>query len=303
MKSNMSFLKMSLSAAGLAAVATGIAFFPGRSEPEQQASIDVQTVANPAPAPVVATPAVAPAPVAAPAPAETGTLKIKFVYEGDAFEPEKLKATADPNFCGKFDLPNERLLVNKENKGIKNIVVYMYVKGDDDGGAPAAEPKTHVLANKNCRFEPRVVVARKGDTLKVTNPDDVSHNANLQFWENAQANPLIPAGGEHSVELEKAEPAASLVSCSIHPWMQARVFVFNHPYAAVSDENGELTIEGLPAGEEIQFRVNHEIGPIKEVIIDGEETDWRRSIFEIEIEPGLNDMGTVVVPEDVLEVD
>ena len=31
----------------------------------------------------------------------------------------------------------------------------------------------------------------------------------------------------------------------------------DHPFAAVSDENGDLTIKGLPAGEELVFRVYH----------------------------------------------
>ena len=33
------------------------------------------------------------------------------------------------------------------------------------------------------------------------------------------------------------------VSCSIHPWMKARVFCFAHPYFAITDENGNFEIK------------------------------------------------------------
>ena len=139
------------------------------------------------------------------------------------------------------------------------------------------------------------MIAQTGDTLKVTNPDDVGHNANLSFFNNKQQNLMIPATQEKDVALEKSEPAPIPVDCNIHPWMKAYVVVLDHPFAAVSDENGEMTIKGLPAGEELVFRAYHESGSIKEVVIGGKKDEWKRSKFEMEIEPGMNDMGTVVV--------
>ena len=39
------------------------------------------------------------------------------------------------------------------------------------------------------------------------------------------------------------------VACNIHPWMNAWLVVKDHPYMAVSDDNGKLEIKNLPAGE------------------------------------------------------
>ena len=72
------------------------------------------------------------------------------------------------------------------------------------------------------------------------------------------------------------------------------------PIAAVSNEDGMLEIKGLPVGTAI-FRANHDVGSLKEVIIDGEETSWRSSRFEIEIKPGMNDMGTIEVPASAFD--
>jgi plastocyanin len=158
------------------------------------------------------------------------------------------------------------------------------------------DAKTHELANKDCRFEPHVLIAKKGDTIQVTNPDKVGHNANFGFFNNDPVNPTIPAGATVEVKLEQDEPAPIPVACNIHSWMKAQVVVLDHPFAAVSDENGVLEIKGIPAGLDVVFRANHENGSLKEVIVDGKETEWKSSKFELKIKPGMNDMGTVEVP-------
>ena len=38
---------------------------------------------------------------------------------------------------------------------------------------------------------------------------------------------------------------------------KAKLAVFDHPFAAVSDENGVLEIKGIPAGGEIDRRTGH----------------------------------------------
>lgn len=236
--------------------------------------------------------------------AETGDLKIHFEYGGDAPVPTAIDVNKDVQFCGKSKLMNERLLVNAKNKGLKNVVVYVYTgRGGSKLDAVPATNKTLTLANDACRFEPHIVIAQTGDTLKVTNPDAVGHNANLGFFNNKQQNFTIPAGQEKTVALEESEPAPIPVDCNIHPWMKSYVVVLDHPFAAVSDENGVLTIKGLPAGEELVFRVYHEAGGIKEVEIDGKSEEWSRSRFKVDIKPGMNDLGTVVIPADALSAD
>jgi len=233
--------------------------------------------------------------------AETGTLRLQLVYAGDPVPAAPIDVNKDVQFCGQHGLTNEKLIVNPTNKGIKNAVVYVYT-GRGASDLPDYEPagNTHVLANENCRFEPRYVIAQTGDTLKITNPDPVGHNANLNFLRNTAQNFTIPSNQEKEVSLEEPEPAPIPVECNIHPWMKAYVVVLEHPFAAVSDEDGMIEIEGLPTGEELTFRIFHEAGRIDEVMIDGKEQDWGRSRFEVEIEPGVNDLGTVTVPADAL---
>lgn len=237
-------------------------------------------------------------------PALAGDLKIRFEYGGDAPAPAAIDVNKDVEYCGRTKLMNERLLVNAKNKGVKNVVVYVYTGrgGSKLDEVPPAK-NTLTLANDKCRFEPHIVIAQTGDTLKVTNPDAVGHNANLGFFNNKQQNFTIPAGQEKEVALEESEPAPIPVDCNIHPWMKSFVVVLDHPFAAASDENGDLIIKGLPEGEKLVFRAYHEAGAIKEVKIDGKDEEWSRSRFEVEIGPGMNDMGTVVIPSEALSAD
>jgi hypothetical protein len=72
---------------------------------------------------------------------------------------------------------------------------------------------------------------------------------------------------------------------------------------AVSDENGELTIEDLPVGQELTFRAYHEAGLLNELVINGKKESWKRSRFQVEINAGMNDMGTVEIPAVALSAD
>lgn len=225
---------------------------------------------------------------------ETGQLKIRFEYGGGPVDLAAVTVNKDVAFCGKSVVPDERLLVNGENKGVKNVVLYVYTRGDGEFDVPAAN-RTLTLANDKCRFQPHVVIAQTGDKLRVTNPDEVTHNANLQFIVNNAQNFTIPPGQEKTVDLVSKEPAPIPVECNIHPWMKAYVVVLDHPYAGLSDDNGDLTIDNLPVGKTLTFRVNHEVGSFKGVTVAGQEIS-RRNTFDIEIKSGVNDLGTIVMP-------
>nr|WP_322975251.1 methylamine utilization protein [Aporhodopirellula aestuarii] len=229
---------------------------------------------------------------------------MRFVYDGTPPAVGNIDPNKDREFCGKHDIPNEKLVINPSNKGIKNVIVHVYTRSSGDDlpkTTPAA--KTHTLANDECRFEPHVVIAQAGDTLKITNPDPVGHNANLNFIKNTAQNLMIPSGQEKEIALKEEEPAPIPVDCNIHPWMRAYVVVLEHPFADVSDEDGNIVIEGLPSGKEITFAVRFEGGKLDEVKVGGKPTDWKRQRFEIDLKSGVNDMGEILVPADAVSAD
>jgi len=86
-----------------------------------------------------------------------------------------------------------------------------------------------------------------GQTVTVKSSDPTNHNVNFQL-RNLNQNPLIAPGTTKDITPDSAEKLPGPVSCSIHPWMMAYWLVLDHPYSAVTDENGNFEIKNAPAG-------------------------------------------------------
>ena len=232
---------------------------------------------------------------------KTGTLKIQFKYRGDVPKIQPV-ANAVGAFCGKAGVMNETLIVNEANKGIQDVLVHVYT-GRRGTKLPPQKPLDRILqlANKNCRFEPHVLITQVGDTLLVTNPDPVGHNVNIAFFNNRQSGVMVPVGGNLKIPLLKSEPAVVPAVCNIHPWMKAHLLVLDHPFAAASNKDGLLEIKDLPLGK-IVFRAWHEQGTFKkEIYINGKQEKWKSNRFEIDIKEGVNDLGVIEIPKSEFE--
>jgi hypothetical protein len=240
-----------------------------------------------------------------PKPGGWGSLSGKFVYDGTAPKPEPLAITKDAEFCGKHQPVNEELLVNSENGGIQNVVVMLYLKPREKAPAPhpdyaAAKSESVRLDNAGCRFEPHVLAMQAGQKLIVGNKDEVGHNTNAAL-SGQPFNELIGAGQDLEKSVDSPERTPAPVSCNIHPWMRAYLVVTEHPYVAVTDENGEFKIENLPTGE-WTFQVWQEkAGNIQNVQIDGKTHDWDKGRTTFAIHEGENNVGEIKVAPAVFE--
>lgn len=187
------------------------------------------------------------------------SVKGKITFE-KAPKAEVLTVTTDKDKCCKDgDLISNMIQVDAKSKGLANVVVYLRPDSDDrDAKFPAdkidpalAKPvaKNHVIDQPKCQFEPRVVVAREGDTVTVKNSADIAHNINFSS-EALNFNVTVPGGKQHEVKDElKADRRPALFKCDIHPWMQGRLFVFDHPYYALTNKDGEFELKNVPVGK------------------------------------------------------
>ena len=83
----------------------------------------------------------------------------------------------------------------------------------------------------------------------VKNSAPIGHNVKYSSAIE-EFNINCPPGG--SVKPKKALEAQrrpATVACSIHGWMEARVYVFDHPYFAVTDKDGKFEIKDAPVGK------------------------------------------------------
>ena len=233
---------------------------------------------------------------------ETATLKMRFVFDG---HPPPQKQIGIPlRFAPPKGLPtDEHLLVDPESSGIKNVLVYVYTGRGGSELVPSTNrtPKTRRMIMADGRFAPHILVAQAGDTLEIIERGPNQHNPNPNFFANSPQGAVVPPGKPWIYPDLKAEPALIPVGCNIHPWMSAYVAILDHPFAATSDSEGNLTIEGLPAGTSLVFGVFHEAGKIDRVKMSGADVEWPRGKFEVDLAVGMNDLGDILVPSASLD--
>lgn len=231
----------------------------------------------------------------------TGTIKLD--AKADIPTQSPINVTKDVDVCGKHNLKDEGVAVNADNRGLADVLVYVYVARGKPKPAvhedyeKTAEDEVH-LDNLNCRYEPRVALLRTTQTLVIGNKDPIGHNTKVDTFANPAINPIIPAGSELKQKFPIAEKRPSQVGCNIHPWMNATLLIQDHPYMAVTDENGKFTIKNLPAGK-WTFQFRHRKGYVREVAINNKTEKWSKGRTEVTIKAGENDLGDIVIPADV----
>ena len=219
------------------------------------------------------------------------TLKGQFLYGKQGTKiPNALKITPtkDVQVCGKHQLFDESLVVNPKNRGIQNIILWLSMKPRPKvhPGYQATADNIITMNNTGCRFEPHVVVVRTSQTFRIGNTDPIGHNSLINFLKNLGVNPIIPGGGHVDFNPRIAEIIPTPVSCSIHPWMSGVVLVQDHPYMAVTDEDGRFELKDLPAGK-LTIKVWQEkTGYVDEVINDGKKESWRRGRYIVDLKAG-----------------
>lgn len=193
-------------------------------------------------------------------------------------DPPKLpavKVTKDQDYCGET-LPNESYVI-EANGGLKNVVVFI----EDAPPGKAADPqKENYLYNDGCRYVPRVMAIQRGERLRVKSNDPKLHIPHGYLGNRTVFNLSLPFKGTSIDTTSRIRQAGILrVVCDTHVWMLGFVHVFDHPYFAVTDEQGAFSIPDLPAGT-YTLKAWHEDGGVKGQEITVPERGDVRVIFE-----------------------
>jgi len=140
---------------------------------------------------------------------------------------------------------SEEVVVNK-NQTLKNVLVYVKEGlGNKKFDAPSQKI---VFDQQGCTYHPHVLGIQTGQELEVVNSDPTLHNVHSLSKENPQFNVAQPKQG---MKLTKKfdKPETFKVKCEVHTWMGAYIGVFNHPFYAVTGDDGTFTLKKLPAGD------------------------------------------------------
>ena len=170
-----------------------------------------------------------------------GVLKGRVVFDGTPPPAESVEVKSDVPVCGATKETTK--IVLSADKGVANVVVKVL------GATGTASSKKGSLDQVKCEFNPHVQVVPTGSTLGITSSDAVLHNSHGFYEDGSTAfNLAVPVVGmEISKKLDK--PGVIKLRCDAgHTWMGAYVVVLDEPFYALTDANGNFSIEGIPPG-------------------------------------------------------
>lgn len=217
-------------------------------------------------------------------PTGLATLKGKVTFEGAVPERASLLPEFEKNqnkdHClkgPKEEQENPTWIVDKESKGVKNVVIWLRAPEGKFFDVPAEQQKpispVVVIDQPFCAFEPHVSLAfpsfydaqakkqkKTNQELVVKNSAPITHNTkydprreDLDTGDNKQ----LSTGMDAKISLfdKKTSQAGHedivTLKCNIHQWMTGYVVALDHPYAAITNAKGEYEIQNVPAGTEL----------------------------------------------------
>jgi hypothetical protein len=183
-------------------------------------------------------------------------------------------------------------LVDPKTKGIANVMVW--IKAPIGTYFPIHEKlkvrkEEIVIDQPHCAYLPRIAAyqpyfydgakeVETGQKLIIRNSSTVPHSAKvLESKKNPGWNKNIIPKGEIEANFVP-QPLPITLDCAFHPWMAAKIFVFDHPYYAKTKEDGSFEIPFVPVGAEVTVMGWHEANGYAVKTTDGDKTVYGKKM-------------------------
>ena len=200
------------------------------------------------------------------APTGSGQITGTVFFDGTPPQPK----IVSPPSCWVM-VPDDTVVVNS-NGTLKNVMVYLKDAPPGDGGGPPV-----ILDQHNAQYNPKVVCLQVGQPLIVRNSDPQIHNVHIHSTVNQEQNFGMINEGQHDPIVFSA-PEFFKIGCDVHPWMDAEVGVFDHPYFAVTGDDGTFTLRSVPPGH-YTLQARHELYGVLSQPIDVADQQTTKADF------------------------
>jgi plastocyanin len=192
----------------------------------------------------------------------------------------------DDAVCGSA-VPVTRLALGRD-RGIGRTFVYL--DGIEGEGALRSAASLTV-EQKGCSYGPHAMTLAEGRSIEIVNSDPVLHNVHARQAAEGGLQTVFniaqPVRGQRTKLDTHLKPGIVTLTCEAgHPWMTAYILVVNHPFVAVTDDDGRFVIEGVRAGT-YPIKMWHEGVTLKRVLA---------SLQQFEYEDPYEQTSQVVVP-------
>ncbi len=185
-----------------------------------------------------------------------GTVKGRVTMQGGQPRPRYFHLIHAPNieFCSRMsDGKGHRLLFDfkvSENGGLKDTVIA--IQGVAKGKPfPSKLPSINI---SRCHADQYVIGIRNGENLLLQNTDPIRHEIatyekNHDGYISQKTNkPVDKQTSQVRNAFVDKRSQEFLIKCNLHPFLQTRGFLVDNPYFAVSDAEGNFTVNDVPPG-------------------------------------------------------
>lgn len=166
----------------------------------------------------------------------TGKIEGQVFYEGEVPRPTIVMEGGR----------TQHVLYIGQNGGLRYAVAALRAASVGSGG----ERDSATLNQSDFIFEPQVVAVREGQAVRFTNEDGANHNVRSEDEDPQNRFSVYTGAGQTQTRRFRAnrDHRPLVITCDIHPWMVAWIYVFAHPYFDVTDATGRFRIAGVPEG-------------------------------------------------------
>ncbi len=173
-----------------------------------------------------------------------GSIEGLVEYVGNVIPKDKtFTISSDVKYCGK-EHRTEKYLISAEGR-IKNVIVYL----KDIKAGKEVPKETVAVIDSKCTFVPHIMIGFKGNEFVLRNEDPVLHTGHIYSHIRGKTmfNIALPEKGSE-ITRTLTKTGIMELNCDCHPWMEGFVYIFDHPYVAVTDDNGKFVINDVPPG-------------------------------------------------------
>lgn len=180
-------------------------------------------------------------------PATAGTVTGMISFDGQVPEGDPIDMSEEPDCAEKHDdQPRKTPVVVGDDGGLGNVFVYVK-EGLPEGSWPTPSEAV-TLDQDGCIYIPHVLGVQTGQTIELENSDGLLHNINARPANQRGFNISQPTDMTTSRSFAQEEVMIP-VQCDVHGWMESYIGVLDHPYFAVTGEDGSFEIANLPPGD------------------------------------------------------
>jgi hypothetical protein len=177
-----------------------------------------------------------------------GTVSGTVRWRGDVPAPVDI-TLPDGHPCGRTrQVPSVRV---GSTGGVEGAVIVL--EGIREGRLPMGGELRFSFSD--CRLSPAVAATSVGATVRFQNDEDILHNVRVVGGREGWLDVGLPTRGATTEAIARAG-VHRITDDAAHPWIEAYLYVADHPYVAVTSSDGRFTLPRVPVGS-YQIRLWH----------------------------------------------